>query len=172
MTKKKSRRFAENAENSEEASKASNNLKTKAKTKVFVSEVPSAFRFLCAMTHPNVDQKPEKEQAKVYRICELFQSSVQAVDMIMSKEGTVIKIVALNLEDPESENLLWTQIRNLIAHDTAYIEIHNLDEKSNKIATERYLVGDLVMSLNRNVSLVQPQQINITGKVIKEYVIE
>lgn len=140
---------------------------------VFVSEVAKTHLFTCAMMRVSMDQLNDQQKNEVNRICELFQSSVLSVVVTTTKGGSTIEIKSLNLQDPETDNLLWTQIRALIdADSSAYVEIHNLNHHGQDISVERYMVSNIILQLKRDYSRSESQVINIAGNISSEVIAE
>lgn len=141
---------------------------------VFVSDVPYSDLFTCAMTHPNVEHMSDANKNTIYRLCEVFQSAVQSVAITTNRGGSLISIKVINLQDPETDNLLWSKIHTLVDQDSkSFVEIHSLNHEGEDISIERYMVGDIEMKLTRSYTKSrETQAIEIIGTIIGEFIAE
>jgi len=143
---------------------------------VLLSNVPRSHNFVCILMRRHMDNLSEKDRDTVYRVCELFQTSVMSVNIKTNYCGTFVKIAAINLEDPGSSHMLWSQIHTLIDHDsTAYLEIRNLNAENNVISTEKYILSDIELDFTRsyaNANANKPQIITVAGEIRSELVCE
>lgn len=141
---------------------------------VFISDLPRAYRFICAMNRLDTEDLEDPQKHEIHRICELFQNSASKVSIEATKDRTIIEISAYNLEDPESHCLLWTCVKKLVGGDAqSLIQIYNLDSSGDEvISTEQYIISDIVFRLDRSYRSPEPQMIKIRGTVVKEIIVE
>jgi hypothetical protein len=99
-----------------------------------------------------------------------MQNAIFNIEMASSCKGTSIKVYAYNLEDAISGKLLWMLSHSLIGNSgRCYVEIYNYSG-NEFICAERYILKDVVLSLNRDKRTVpaSPQFFTLEGVVEQE----
>ena len=170
---KRGRKMASKAKKTKNAPTIDNDTQKSNNWKIFLSDVIHTNDFVCALIRRDIESLTEEQKTHIYRICELFQSSVISVKFNTSCANTIVHIDALNLMDPCEERLLWSQLPQLINTDgSTYMELHNVNQEGQDVIVEKYILTDLYMSIQRcRYDNNQPLIINIQGTVSEEHII-